>query len=171
MNKDDSALSELYTRYGGHVFGLCLRVLKERNLAEEATQDTFMKVWHNAAQWNPDRGTLRTWLLTVARYTAVDRLRKEKRQTPPTAIGLDDVLTTLGTESGMRAGKADDADLLRELVNSLPEDQIEAIRLAFFQGMTHTEIASYLQQPLGTVKSRIRSGLQTLRGLWMRETE
>lgn len=165
--RDQQALSELYTQYGARVYGLCLRVLQVAALAEEATQDTFLKVWHQAYQWDPERGKLASWLLTIARYTAIDRLRKEKRQSPWAAVELEEVLNWIGQEGSVRPDWME-GDFLRSLIQQLPDDQIEAIELAFFKGLSHTEIAAQLDQPLGTIKSRIRNGLQTLRGLWMR---
>jgi RNA polymerase sigma-70 factor (ECF subfamily) len=110
-------------------------------------------------------------VLTIARYTAIDRLRKEKRQTPLTAMDLDHMLNLIGQASVVEKTGWFDAELLRNLLQELPSEQMQAIDLAFFQGMSHSEIAARLDQPLGTVKSRIRQGLQTLRGLWLSETE
>jgi RNA polymerase sigma-70 factor (ECF subfamily) len=169
LRRDESALSELYARYGAQVFGVVLHVLQNRDLAEEATQDTFLKVWNHVQQWDDERGKLSSWLLTVARYTAIDLLRREKRQAPGSAIDIEDMLSLIGQPGAARTPEWYDAELLKTLIGRLPHEQIEAIELAFFKGMTHSEIAAYLRQPLGTVKSRIRSGLQTLRGMWLQE--
>lgn len=170
-DRDETALSELYTNFASSVYGLTLYVLQNPAMAEEATQDTFLKVWRDIERWDPERGKFSTWLLTLARYTAIDRLRREQRQTPRPEIDIEDQAELLGEEDEVSSGRWQDAEMLRQLIDQLPEEQIEAIELAYFKGMSHTEIAEYLQQPLGTVKSRIRNGLQTLRGLWLRQDE
>ena len=166
LRRDETALSELYAHYGAQVFGITLHVLQNRALAEEATQDTFLKIWNSAHNWDAQRGNLSTWILTIARYTAIDVLRREQRQVAASAVELDEMLVIVGQPGG----EALDGALMKSLIAQLPPDQIEAIELAFFKGMTHQEIAAYLRQPLGTIKSRIRSGLQMLRGIWLRET-
>ncbi len=130
-------------------------------------QDTLMKVWNLALRWEPDRSKLVSWLLTLARYTAIDRLRKEQRQSPWTAIGLEDLLNLISHTRGMEQSWWDDQNQIKQLIQQLPPEQVEAIDLAFFRGMTHTEIAEYLEQPLGTIKSRIRHGLIMLKELWL----
>ena len=168
--QDQTALSELYDQYAGLVYGMAMRVLQNRTLAEEASQDTFMKIWKQAGNWNPEKGKLVSWLLTLARYTAIDRLRKETRQSPWTAIGFDDLVNLIGKSGVVNQSIWYDAQVLKDLMAQLPEEQIEAIELAFFKGMSHSEIARHLNMPLGTIKSRIRIGLQTLKGLWIQET-
>ena len=86
-NQDQTALMELYQRFGSQVYGLVLRVLRDSQLAEEAAQDTFLKVWHKAEQWDPSRGQLSSWLLTIARYAAIDRLRREQRHSSASLSG------------------------------------------------------------------------------------
>lgn len=167
IGKDESALAELYERYSRYVFGLALHVLQDQALAEEATQDTFLKVWHNAERWSSERGSLKTWILTIARYTAVDRLRREMRQSPRSAMELEDILYLIADTTADDTAWADN-HLLHSLIQQLPRDQIEVLELAFFKGMSHTEISEATNTPLGTIKSRIRAGLQTLRGMWLR---
>lgn len=170
MEQDDTALAVLYDKYGAHVYGTALHILRNQVLAEEATQDTFMKVWKKSNRWDPQRGQLKTWLMTVARYTAIDRLRAEKRESPWTAIGLDDMLNLIGQTNVIDDNIWYDAKRVEELLQHLSSDQREAINLAFVNGMSHSEIASKLRLPLGTIKSRIRDGLQMLKGLWLHET-
>ena len=169
--RDNTAIAELYDRYGARIYGMAYHILQNQTLAEEATQDTFMKVWKKSAQWDSERGRLETWLMTIARYTAIDRLRLEKRESPWTAIGLDDMLNLIGQPNVIDEKIWYDADHIRDLLNQLKQEQREAINMAFFGGMSHSEIASKLKLPLGTVKSRIRSGLQVLKGLWTHEPE
>lgn len=167
LRRDQTALAELYDRYSSQVYGLTVYILRDTALAEEATQDTFMKLWNSAANWDMTRARLGTWLLTLARYSAIDRLRREKRQTPGVALDIE-TMVVLIDQAGIHDA---DAALVQSLIAQLPPDQIQTLELAFFQGMSHSEIATHLDEPLGTVKSRIRSGLQTLRGLWLRAVQ
>jgi RNA polymerase sigma-70 factor, ECF subfamily len=166
--RDQTALSDLYDRYAGRVYGLALRVLDDNTLAEEVTQDTFLKVWDQAHRYETERGKLTTWLLTLARYTAIDRLRRERRQTPLNPLDVDEYADLIGQISPVDQADWLSGDALRPLLAQLPREQMEAIELAYFKGMTHTEIAAHLRQPLGTIKSRIRLGLIALRALWVR---
>lgn len=162
---EQDALSALYARYGKPVYSLCLRTLGDPALAEEAAQDTFMKVWRNPAAWDPARGRFASWLLTVARYTAIDRLRAEQRHAAPSGEPLDELQipddTTRPDDPLLRDGR-----LLRQLIAQLPLEQAQVVTLGFFRGYTHSELAAHLNLPLGTVKTRVRLGLQKLRALW-----
>ena len=171
IEQDDAALAMLYDKYGAHVYGTALHILRNQVLAEEATQDTFMKVWKQSNRWDPERGQLKTWLMTIARYTAIDRLRAEKRESPWTAIGLDDMLNLIGQSNVIDDNIWFDAKQVEGLLKHLSTEQREAINLAFINGMSHSEIASKLRTPLGTIKSRIRDGLQMLKGLCLHESE
>ncbi|MDX2161461.1 MAG: sigma-70 family RNA polymerase sigma factor [bacterium] len=164
---DQKAMAEFYDRFAALVYGMAVRVLENNALAEEAMQDTFLKVWEQAAQWNPERGKLVTWLLTLARYTAIDRLRKERSRATDSAADLDQLLHLLSDAGAVDADRVTDAQQMRTLLDRLPAEQRQALELAFFKGYTHQEIAERLGQPLGTVKSRIRQALHTLKGLWL----
>jgi len=168
--RDESALSELYQRYGGLVYSLALRVLQNSGLAEEVTQDAFFKVWSQPETWDAERGRLIAWLMTITRHTAIDRLRKEQRRPMITALELDEALNVVGSLAVMDDPVWQDGKLLRTLLTRLPTDQVRAIELAFFGGMSHSEIAESLNLPLGTVKTRVRLGLQKLKGLWLEAT-
>jgi RNA polymerase sigma-70 factor (ECF subfamily) len=168
--RDQYALSELYTRYGGPVYSLALRVLQNSTLAEEVTQDIFLKVWNQAEKWDPAKGQLASWLLTIARYTSIDRLRKERRQPTQTLTALDDMPHVLATRGLVDDPRWQDGRLIRSLLAQLPPEQVQVIELAFYQGFTHSEIAENLKLPLGTVKTRVRLGLQKLRNLWLEAT-
>ena len=167
---DQQALSTFYQQFANLVYGLAMRVAQNPTLAEEITQDTFLKVWNQAHRWDPERGSVTTWLMTITRYTAIDRLRKEKSRAPWTAIDLDDVLGFLGKDSPFDDPAWHDGRLIRSLIQQLPPDQQQALELSFFSALSHTEIAEQLQLPLGTVKSRVRRGLQNLRDLWQDAT-
>ncbi|MDX1990977.1 MAG: sigma-70 family RNA polymerase sigma factor [bacterium] len=170
MARDESALSDIYQRYSRLVYSLALRVVQNNVLAEEVTQDAFLKVWSQPQTWDPKRGRLVAWLLTITRHAAIDRLRKEQRRPLQSALELDDALNMVGSVGVMDDPAWQDGRLLRSLLEQLPTDQIRAIELAFFGGMSHSEIAESLNLPLGTVKTRVRLGLQKLKTLWVQAT-
>lgn len=161
---NQQAFHTLYQHYGKAVYSLAYRVLQNSTLAEEATQDTFLKVWRQAAHWDPNKGKLKNWLLTIAQFTAIDRLRQERRQPHlyPDSIEEAEEMHVLGVDAHWQ-----DGTVLRLLIARLPDEQSRLIDMAFFQGMSHNDIASTTQIPLGTVKTRLRSGLQKLRELWL----
>jgi RNA polymerase sigma-70 factor, ECF subfamily len=161
---DQQAFRALYQEYGKAVYSLAYRVLQNATLAEEVTQDTFLKVWQQKTQWDSAKGKLKNWLLTITHFTAIDRLRQESRQPnvhPHSIEEIEEEIQILPSE-GWQDGTA-----LRLVVEQLPEEQAALIELAFFRGMSHSEIAEVTQIPLGTVKTRLRSGLQHLRELWL----
>ena len=155
---DQSALAELYRRYGTAVYSIAMRVLDNPGHAEEVTQDTFLKIWNKPDSWDRNMGMFSSWLLTVARYTAIDRLRKETHHKP--TIELDE------THAGLEDLRNDENGFAA-LMMHLPPEQSLLIEMAFYQGMTHQELADKLNLPLGTVKTRLRLGLQKLRTLWL----
>lgn len=165
VRRDESALSALYAQYGARVYGLCMRILNNAGLAEEAAQDTFFKIWKDADKWDAQRGKLSSWILTIARFTAIDRLRKEQRQQPQPPASLEQLQFMIGQASVTRKADWVELERIKTCLPQLSEVQREALELAFFQGMTHQEMADYLNTPLGTVKSRVRSALQLLRRL------
>ncbi|MBK9123716.1 MAG: sigma-70 family RNA polymerase sigma factor [Chloroflexi bacterium] len=157
---DDSALAVLFAQYSTRVYSLVVCVLQDEALAQEATQDTFMKVWNNPQAWDPSKGQFHSWLLTLARYTAIDRLRKEIR-----ANGRDVALyDEIEAERDESAATVEAGELLA-LLNALPVEQRDVIRLAYFRGLKHSELAARLNLPLGTVKTRLRLGLHKLRAM------
>lgn len=164
IERDQSALSELYQQFGGLVYSIALRVVQNSTLAEEVTQDTFLKVWNQPASWDPERGRFASWLLTITRYTAIDRLRKEQRRPLQNAVELDEL--RVGKRGLMDDENWLDGRVLRTLIDRLPPEQVQVIELAFYEGLSHSEMAEYLNLPLGTVKTRVRLGLQKLKMLW-----
>jgi RNA polymerase sigma-70 factor (ECF subfamily) len=164
-DRDQQALWELYQEYGKAVYSLAYRVLNNTVLAEEVTQDTFLKVWHQTTRWDSQKGKLKNWLLTIAQFTAIDRLRKEGRQPTVHPEPIEDTDENLLTSRN--AAPWQDDSILRTLVEQLPRQQASLIELAFFQGLSHGEIADELHMPLGTVKTRLRAGIQRLRELWL----
>ena len=162
---NENAFLALYDRYVGRVHGLTLHILGDEMLAEEATQDTFLKLWSRARDYLAERGPFLPWLLTIARRVALDRLRLESRR--PTLSTSSDPeeswqvipeLDSLTDESRWRS--------LYFAVQALHPDQRKVVELAYYQGMSQSEIAEVLGWPLGTVKTRVRSALEILRGVW-----
>lgn len=165
---DERAFLALYDRYASRVHALTLRILHDRMLAEEATQDTFLKVWSRARQYLAERGSLLVWLLTIARRTALDRLRLEGRR--PMLSNSED--PDIAWESVANEDSLTSEARWRSMyfaVQSLPEEQRQVIELAYYQGMSQSEIAEVLGWPLGTVKSHIRKAMESLRHEWLRD--
>ncbi len=163
---DRAAFLALYDRFAGRVYGLCLRMLREPAAAEEVSQETFLKVWARAGQFDPRRGALLSWILVIARRTALDRLRWEaRRPVPLDSTGADDPLVHLPDP----LSQSDEARWrsLRLALHDLPDEQRTAVELAYYQAMSHRDIAEYLGIPLGTVKTRIRLGMDRLRRIWL----
>ena len=160
---DPDALGELYDRYGRVVFGVLYRMLASPEAAEEVVQDAFHSVWRQAGSYRTERGSVRTWLLAISRNAAIDwRRTKGRRVERETAIdqaaGLtDDARVDDQVITSLRAER------VRAAVNGLPDEQREVLDLAFWSGLSQTEIAEKTGTPLGTVKSRVRLGMTKLR--------
>lgn len=164
--RDQHAFLALYERYGNLVYSLALRVVRHQVMAEEVTQDVFLKVWQQPTRWNPALGQFSSWLLTITRNAGIDRLRKERRHWTPTQDQAE-LLGEFGEETAVGENPYwYDGLILARLLQQLPPEQRLLIELAFYQGYTHSELAENLQLPLGTVKTRLRTGLQKLRTLW-----
>jgi RNA polymerase sigma-70 factor (ECF subfamily) len=168
---DDAALMLLYGRYANLVYSMAWRVLQDVGLAEEVTQDVFVKLWRQGRRYDPARGRFSAWLLSVTRFAAIDRLRSEGRRPihaePDGRLSdeADPLETLLRTDhESWERGQH-----LRLLLEQLPAEQRQVVELAYFGGLTHGEIAAHLGLPLGTVKGRMRLGLERLRGLWFDE--
>lgn len=163
---DQQAFLTLYDRYAARVHALTLRILGDPMLAEEATQDTFTKFWGRARLYVPERGAFSVWLLTIARRTALDRLRLERRR--PLLSDADDPESSWKSlpDNSHEAGEARWRSL-HFAVRSLPVEQRRVIELAYYQGMSHSDIAAELDWPLGTVKTRMRAAMQALRRAWI----
>lgn len=159
---DEAALAALFNEYSAKVYGMAYTVLKNTSLAQEVAQDTFVRVWKDPAAWDPSKGQFSSWLLTVARYTAIDRLRHELRRTHQN-VELNDELTS--DEADDETTLLFETYQLKTVLHHLPDEQRHIIELAYFHGLKHSELAESLQLPLGTVKTRLRLGLQKLRSL------
>ena len=162
---DEQALAAIYDRYRLILFGLILRIVHDRQEAEDVLQEAFLQVWRRAADFDESRGRVFTWLVTIARSRALDRLRTIGSR----AKLADEVLAhSPGDEAGDAAKdavKSEQGTIVRRALAELPEEQRETLLLAYFEGLTQTEIAARLGDPLGTVKTRMRSGLSKLRQL------
>lgn len=165
---DEHAFLMLYDRHAGRVHALTLRILDDPMLAEEATQDTFLKLWSRARLYLSERGSLLLWLLTIARRTALDRLRMESRRPslsdskdPEDLWQIIPDLNTMPEEARWRS--------LHFAVQSLQPDHRQVIELAYYQGLSQSEIAEVVGWPLGTVKTRVRAAMEHLRAKWNAE--
>lgn len=161
---DTEALGQLYDRYRRLAMAVAYRILDDATAAEDCLQDAFLQVWRNHASFNPERGTVRSWLLTIVRNAAIDRHRgREGRSRQDRS--LDDVDYLLGENDDPHAQAVESlqAEQIQAAIMGLPPEQREAITLAFFNGLTHQEIAERTGVPLGTVKGRMRLGLRKMR--------
>lgn len=161
---DQVALGLLYDATCRRVFGLALSILRDRDAAQEATLDVYLRVWQQARRFDPSRGRAATWLLTLAHHQAIDRLRLRRRQTMR-EVPLEPEFELPDPQPGPEetSRDADSARRVRLALQSIPEEQRRAIVAAYFDGLSHTEVAEALGQPLGTVKTRIRTGMAALR--------
>jgi RNA polymerase sigma-70 factor (ECF subfamily) len=165
-NRDQQALAQLYALYGRAVFNLALYILRNRQAAEELTQDIFFEVWRAPDKWNTSKGSFSRWLLANTRLAAINRLRREQQLPDIEPLQLERISHLLPDRSPVDELNWDDNLLLRELLKQMPKEQTHVLFLAYFRGMSHTQIADMLKVPEGTVKSRLRLGLQKLRDLW-----
>lgn len=159
------ALAELYDRHARGIYSLAFRIVQDQGDAEEVVQDVFAQAWRQASRYDTSRGVVVAWLLVMARSRSIDRVRARAGR-PPLQEDDPALLRDL-TDGGIRADTlvvtAEQAGRIRAALSQLPTLQRAAIDLAFYEGLTHAEVAERLEQPLGTVKTRIRLGLQKLR--------
>jgi RNA polymerase sigma-70 factor (ECF subfamily) len=162
------ALGELYDRYSRLVYSLAVNTVGDYGTAEEITQDVFVRVWQRAASYQAERAKVSTWLTSIARHRAIDQLRRRgarpEQHTVSWAEAEPDSLTANGNPQEA-AQLAMDRDKVRSALAQLPEEQRQVLALAYFQGYTQQQIADALDQPLGTVKTRVRLAMQKLRQL------
>ena len=159
---EESALAELYDRYGRAAYGLAHRVLRDPELAEDAVQEAFLTLWRTAARFVPERNKASTWILTLVHRRAVDAVRREQRRrtdsldwaAEPSVEGVDE-------DAWLRLQR----ERVQEALRKLPDAQREALELAYYGGLSQSELAERLGQPLGTIKSRMFGGLSRLREL------
>jgi RNA polymerase sigma-70 factor (ECF subfamily) len=163
--KDPDAFEVFYDRHGGAAFSLAHRIVGDRSLAEDVTQEAFLSMWRSKARFDPARGSVRSWSLGIVRNRAIDALRRASGNAPK--LDLDDDLVLDAQRSPQltdaEAIRRDTARHVRGALGELPREQSQVIELAYFGGFSHSEIANMLGEPLGTVKGRMRLGLQKVR--------
>ncbi len=159
---DESALAELYDRVGGVAYGLAYRVLRDEALAEDAVQEAFLGLWRTAGSFVPERAKASTWLLTLVHRRAVDLVRREQRRR---AESLDQAEEPVTGSAESDAWLRFERERVQAALAQLPDPQREAIELAYYGGFSQSELAERLGQPIGTIKSRMFSGLARLREL------
>ena len=164
---DSAALGEFYDRHSSTLFGLACRILGDIKEAEDVLQDVFLQLWEKAAAFNPAQGRVLAWTLTLTRNKAIDRLRATNRrrsrlvEESSTDLAQDYPAPTVAAADTLHVNE--EGELVRRALATLPSDQRRAIELAFFDGLSQTEIATLLKEPLGTIKARIRRGMLKLR--------
>ena len=165
---DREALSALYDRYVRLVYSLALRMVEKPGVAEEITQDVFMTLWLRGSSYKSERGPFTAWLLSITHNRSIDELRRSRRQAKLPTVEIDEAFMV---PAGSNDSVADavlatlDRDSILQAVDKLPSPQKQVILMAYFQGLTQSEISQAMETPLGTVKTRMRLGLQKLREL------
>ena len=164
--KDPEAFEVFYDRHGGVAYSLAYRVVGERGAAEDVVQEAFISIWRSGARYDAARGSVRSWMLGIVRNRAIDALRSRAGRAPKLDFDDDAVLEQrpAGEQTESEALRRETAGELRGALEELPGDQSKVIALAYFGGFSHSEIASMLGVPLGTVKGRMRLGLEKVRG-------
>lgn len=155
---DQSAVAELYDRYSSVVYAVALRVLGDTMAAEDVLQEVFLQLWRNPGAFDAGRGSLAAWLTVIARNRAIDALRKRKPESD-----IEDVVVSVAPDLAGDADRSRAAEKVRGVLGVMPAAQRSALEMAYFQGLSHSEIATKTGEPLGTVKTRIRAGLMALR--------
>ena len=168
VQRDSAALEQLYDRYVRQCFGLAVRIVGDTALAEEIVQEIFLKLWTQPDSYTQSRGRFISWLLSLVHHRSIDELRRRSRTEVPldgVASGPLDFQADPAPEPGEQAALTELRQAVRAMLERLPSNQREPIELAFFRGLTHTQIAERLGQPLGTIKTRIRLGMTAMRDM------
>jgi RNA polymerase sigma-70 factor, ECF subfamily len=168
--QDREAFSQLYDRCSSLVFSLAMRMLNARSDAEDLLQEVFVQVWRQAGNYSAERGSPEAWIINIARSRAIDKIRSTRRmersfvltEDPARAESSDTVESAMGASEGRLT--------MNSALANLPETQRKVLELAYFDGLTQTEIADKLSEPLGTIKTRMRSGIQRLRDIYRTQT-
>ena len=155
---DQGAMAQLYDRYSSVVYAVALRVLGDTGAAEDVLQEVFLQLWRNPSAFDAARGSLASWLAVITRNRAIDSLRKRRPETD-----IEDVVLSVATDLAAEADRARAAETVRGVMGSMAPAQRSALEMAYWEGMSHSEIANKTGEPLGTVKTRIRAGLIALR--------
>jgi RNA polymerase sigma-70 factor (ECF subfamily) len=161
---DPAAFEALYDRHGGAAFSLAYRIVGTRSAAEDATQEAFLSIWRSRVRYRRERGSVRNWILGIVHNRTIDSLRRnmvhDRRRA--SAEGLEETQEAAEL-TDVEALRREEARTVRAALETLPEQQVRVIELAYFGGFTHTQIAEMLEEPVGTVKGRMRLGLDKLR--------
>jgi RNA polymerase sigma-70 factor (ECF subfamily) len=158
QNGDEQALSDVFRSYSGAVYSVALRVLHDTGQAEDIVQEIFLQLWRRPGAFVAGRGSLGAWLVVVARNRSIDALRRRK-----STESVEDVVLTSPGNLADEAERNTMMEKVRSIVRSLPAEQRKSLELAYFEGLSHTEIAAATGDPLGTIKTRIRLALMSLR--------
>ena len=157
-SSDEHAMAQLYDRYSSIVYSVALRVLADTAAAEDVLQEVFMQLWRSPGLFDSSRGNLAPWLAVISRNRAIDTLRKRKPESD-----IADVVLSVEPDLAGDAERSRAMEKVRSALAQMPPAQRSALEMAYFEGLTHTEIASKTGEPLGTIKTRIRGGLLALR--------
>ncbi len=165
-DKDPGAFEVFYDRHGGVAYSLAYRIVGERGAAEDVTQEAFISIWRSGARYDAARGSVRTWMLGIVRNRAIDFLRSKAGRAPKLDFDDDSILEhrPAAEQTESEALQRETAQEVRGALGELPGEQAKVIQLAYFGGFSHSEIAGMLGVPLGTVKGRMRLGLEKIRG-------
>jgi RNA polymerase sigma-70 factor (ECF subfamily) len=155
---DQSALGALYDRYSSVVYAVALRVLGDASGAEDVLQEVFLQLWRNPGAFDAARGNLGAWLAVITRNRAIDSLRRRRPETD-----IEDVVVSVSPDFAAEADRTRAAQKVRDVLGTMSAPQRSALEMAYFEGLSHTEIAQKTGEPLGTIKTRIRAGLMVLR--------
>ena len=161
---DPRAFELLYDRHGGAAFSLAYRMVGDRVAAEDITQEAFLSMWRSRVRYQPARGSVRTWVLGIVHHRAIDGLRRNlvHQRRRASAEGIEEIYEA-AERTEVEAARREEARSVRAAMDELPGEQLQVIELAYFGGFTHTQIAEMLEMPVGTVKGRMRLGLEKLR--------
>lgn len=161
---DPRAFELFYDRHCGPAFSLAYRMVGNRTVAEDVSQEAFVSIWRSRLRYQADRGSVRTWVLGIVHHRAIDALRRntvhDKRRA--SAEGIEERFEA-PEQTDVEAARREEARTVRAAIDELPDEQVRVIELAYFGGFTHTEIAAMLQTPIGTIKGRMRLGLEKMR--------
>ena len=174
VDQDKDALDLLYSRYVTPVYSMALHMLKQPPLAEEVTQDVFLNIWLKAASFNSERGQPRSWIMSVAHHRVVDVIRSRRRtatMTDPEGYETLERLPSGGASVENQVQQNLDRERIMKALATLPENQRQVIVLAYFEGYSQSEMAEFLSEPLGTIKTRVRLAMQKLRAVLQEDVE
>jgi RNA polymerase sigma-70 factor (ECF subfamily) len=155
---DQGAMAELYDRYSSVVYAVALRVLGDAGGAEDVLQEVFLQLWRNPGAFDSARGSLGAWLAVITRNRAIDAVRRRKPETD-----IEDVIVSVAPDLASETDRSRAAQKVRGALGAMPAPQRSALEMAYFEGLSHSEIATKTGEPLGTIKTRIRAGLIALR--------